>query len=225
MPPKRGRPARRTTTEPPPNPPPVGQMDPVLVQLFQTLTQQTAALAQQQQQFQQQLLTMQQQQQPQQQPHQQQQHAPQAPTFKAFQSVQPPEFKGTPDPVGAQSGLKEIEKAFALAQIPENKKTDYASYFLKNEANYWWESIKALEATEVIIWDRFKEMFLEKYFPAYMTDQMELKFLELKQGNMSVAEYETKFTELSRFVPTYVDTERKRARRFQQGLKSWIRSK
>ena len=68
-------------------------------------------------------------------------------------------------------------------------------------------------------------MFLEKYFPAYMTDQMELKFLELKQGNMSVAEYETKFTELSRFVPTYVDTERKRARRFQQGLKSWIRSK
>ena len=42
---------------------------------------------------------------------------------------------------------------------------------------------------------------------------------------MSVADYEAKFTELSRFIPSYVDTERKKARRFQQGLKSWIRSK
>ena len=42
---------------------------------------------------------------------------------------------------------------------------------------------------------------------------------------MSVADYEAKFTELSRFVLSYVDTERKKARRFQQGLKSWIRSK
>ena len=48
-----------------------------------------------------------------------------------------------------------------------------------------------------------------------MADNMEIQFLELKQGNLSLAEYEAKFTELSRFVPTYVDTERKRAKRFQ----------
>ena len=58
-----------------------------------------------------------------------------------------------------------------------------------------------------------------------MMDQMEMKFLELKQGNMSVLEYEARFTELSRFAPNYVDTERKKAKRFQQGLKSWICSK
>ena len=48
---------------------------------------------------------------------------------------------------------------------------------------------------------------------------MELKFLELKQNNISVVEYEAKFTKLSRFVPEFVNTEEKRARRFQQGLK------
>ena len=37
-----------------------------------------------------------------------------------------------------------------------------------------------------------------------------------------MAEYEAKFTELSRFVPEFVNTEEKRARRFQQGLKQWI---
>ncbi|KAK1369626.1 hypothetical protein POM88_035718 [Heracleum sosnowskyi] len=58
-----------------------------------------------------------------------------------------------------------------------------------------------------------------------MRDQMELKFLELKQGSMTVSQYKTKFTELSRFVPTYVDTEKKKAKGFQQGLSSWIRSK
>ena len=54
---------------------------------------------------------------------------------------------------------------------------------------------------------------------------MELKFFELKQENLTVAEYETKFTELARFVPEYVNTEEKKAKRFQQGLKPWIHSK
>ncbi|OKX69635.1 hypothetical protein AXD71_14915, partial [Listeria monocytogenes] len=121
--------------------------------------------------------------------------------------------------------IRESEKAFALARVSDDKKTEYASYYLKNEANFWWESVRAMEPEGIITWDRFKELFKEKYLPAYVTDQMEMRFLELKQGNMSVADYEAKFTELSRFVPSYVDTERKKARRFQQGLKSWIRSK
>ena len=148
-----------------------------------------------------------------------------AATFKSFHSVQPPEFKGTHDLVGAQIWIRESEKAFALARVSDDKKTNYASYFLKNEANFRWESVRAMEPEGIITWDRFKEFFKEKYLPAYVTDHMEMKFLELKQGNMSVADYEAKFTELSRFVPSYVDTERKKARRLQQGLKSWIRCK
>ncbi|KAL8103494.1 hypothetical protein AgCh_027907 [Apium graveolens] len=45
-----------------------------------------------------------------------------------------------------------------------------------------------------------------------------------QQEDMSVAEYEVKFSELSRFVPEYVNTETKKTKRFQQGLKPWIRS-
>ncbi|XP_074322907.1 uncharacterized protein LOC141659878 [Apium graveolens] len=39
---------------------------------------------------------------------------------------------------------------------------------------------------------------------------MEIKVLELKQDRMTVAEYEAKFTELSRFVPEFVNTEEKK---------------
>ncbi|XP_074342089.1 uncharacterized protein LOC141679501 [Apium graveolens] len=58
-----------------------------------------------------------------------------------------------------------------------------------------------------------------------MKNQMEIKFLELKQGNLSVTDSEAKFTELAMFVPEQVDADEKRAKRFQQGLKPWICSR
>lgn len=190
-------------------PNPAGPGDPnIMQQILELFRQQTANLTQQQQQQ-----------------HQQQQQAVPAVTFKSFQSVKPPEFHGTADPVEARAWLQEIEKAFALVKVGADQKTEFANYFLKGEANYWWESKKALEGEAVITWERFTQLYLEKYFPRYMQNQMEIKFLELKQENLSVAEYERKFTELARFVPEYVDTDEKRAKRFQQGLKPWIRSR
>ncbi|KAL8135020.1 hypothetical protein AgCh_009885 [Apium graveolens] len=84
--------------------------------------------------------------------------------------------------------------------VEADQKTEFAGYFLKREANYWWESKRALEGSEIVAWEKFTKLFMEKYFPSYMKNYMELKFLELKQGNLSMAEYEAKFTEFSRFV-------------------------
>ena len=58
-----------------------------------------------------------------------------------------------------------------------------------------------------------------------MKNQMEIKFLNLTQGDLTVAEYEAKFTELARFVLDQVDTDEKKARRFEQGLKFWIQNR
>ena len=146
-------------------------------------------------------------------------------SFRAFKSLRPPEFQGSADPVEARAWLKEMEKSFKILSIDEAQKTVFATYLLKGEANYWWEAKKNMEMDAVITWERFSRLFLDKYFPRFMENQMELKFLELKQNNLSVAEYEAKFTELSRFVPEFVNTEEKKARRFQQGLKQWIQNR
>nr|XP_017239592.1 PREDICTED: uncharacterized protein LOC108212378 [Daucus carota subsp. sativus] len=188
-------------------------VNPTMNQIMQLLQQQASNMVQQQQQH------IQHQQERQQQP----QGVELVGTFKSFQSVKPPEFEGSPNPFKARAWLKEIEKAFRLAKVKEEDKTNYASYFLKNEANYWWESAKGLEGEEMIEWDRFVELFLEKYFPEHVQNQMELDFLELKQGDKSVAEYEARFVEMARFVDSYVDTDLKKAKRFQQGLRSDIR--
>ncbi|KAL8107169.1 hypothetical protein AgCh_023831 [Apium graveolens] len=95
-----------------------------------------------------------------------------------------------------------MEKAFELAEVKDDKKAQYASYYLKDEASFWWESSKALLEGKDLSWEKFTEI----------------------HEDMSVAEYEVKFSELSRFVPEYVNTEAKKAKRFQQGLKPWIRS-
>ncbi|XP_074325376.1 uncharacterized protein LOC141663210 [Apium graveolens] len=134
------------------------------------------------------------------------------------------EFNGEVDPVAARIWLKETEKAFTLIQVSDDLKADYASFFLKGEANYWWESTRALEREGLVSWTRFTELFLEKYFPDCLQNQLEVKFLELKQGERSVSEYEAKFTELARLVSEYVSKETQKVRRFQQGLKPEIRS-
>ncbi|KAL8119480.1 hypothetical protein AgCh_016850 [Apium graveolens] len=96
-----------------------------------------------------------------------------------------------------------MEKAFALTKVNGDLKTNYASYFLRNDLNYWWESMRALEAEGPVPWARFTELFLEKYFLDCLQSQMEMEFLELKQGDRSVTEYEVKFTELARIAPEY----------------------
>ena len=63
--------------------------------------------------------------------------APPTVTFKQFQAVKPPEFKGSADPVEANAWLKEMEKAFELVGAGTEQKTKFARYFLKGEANYW----------------------------------------------------------------------------------------
>ena len=154
MPPRRRPTANPETTEP------------AMAQMLALMQQQMAFLTQQQQQ--------QQQQQPQQ--------PPPVPvvSFKTFQGINPPEFRGSSNPIEARAWLKEIEKAFALTRVGEDQKTEYASYFLKGEANFWWESKRALEREAIVSWERFTELFLEKNFPRYMQDHMEVKFLEFK---------------------------------------------
>ncbi|XP_074374734.1 uncharacterized protein LOC141715152 [Apium graveolens] len=117
-----------------------------------------------------------------------------------------------------------MEKAFTLTQVNDGLKPTMRVIFLRVRKLIWWESTRALEGEGPVSSTRFTELFLEKYFPDYLQNQLEVEFLELKQGEKSLAEYEAKFTELARFVPEYVNSEAQKAKRFQQGLKPEIHS-
>ena len=52
---------------------------------------------------------------------------------------------------------------------------------------------------------------------------MEKQFLNMKQGNLTVAEYEKEFSRLSKYVPELVLTKTFRCRQFEDGLKESIK--
>ena len=64
-----------------------------------------------------------------------------------------------------------------------------------------------------------------KYFPETAKHAKAQEFLELKQGATTVMDYVVRFTELDRFADDYVATNLTKVRRFENGLKLFIRAR
>ncbi|KAK2974087.1 hypothetical protein RJ640_001371 [Escallonia rubra] len=76
------------------------------------------------------------------------------------------------------------------------------------------------EEEHALTWARFQEIFLAKYFPRNVKDDMVEEFLKLEQGeDETVKDYEARFARLSRFATHVIDTEERRATRFRNGLR------
>ncbi|XP_063947599.1 uncharacterized protein LOC135152058 [Daucus carota subsp. sativus] len=146
-------------------------------------------------------------------------------TYKTFKDADPPIFKGDLDPHVANTWIKEMEKVIEISECLDEQKVKFATHSLRGEAVFWWDTVKQTEDCSTMTWTRFKELFFDKYFPTCMKNEMEMKFLGLKQEGMSVLEYLSKFLELSRFAPHQVNTEARKCQRFQEGLKPQIRER
>ncbi|XP_058749145.1 uncharacterized protein LOC131622114 [Vicia villosa] len=119
-----------------------------------------------------------------------------------FQRENPPVFKGTHDPDGALTWLKEIERIFRVMDCTPDQKVRYGTHILAVKAEDWWlETRQRLEANgEEITWVVFTMEFLRKYFPEDVSGKKEIEFLELRQGNRLVVEYATKLIMMDQLV-------------------------
>ncbi|XP_028082973.1 uncharacterized protein LOC114284268 [Camellia sinensis] len=139
---------------------------------------------------------------------------------KEFKKMKPPVFKGGIEPMKAEAWVLGIEKLFEVFPCTEIQKVQLAAFTLEDEARRWWMLTRTMY--QGLTWDRFLELFYDKYFPQSMRDKKVTEFETLRQGNKTVAEYEAQFAELARFAPHMVDTEYKKARKFEGGLRSII---
>ncbi|XP_028087931.1 uncharacterized protein LOC114288612 [Camellia sinensis] len=130
--------------------------------------------------------------------------------------MNPPEFLGGIEPLKVEAWILETEKIFEVFPCTEAHKVLLATFTLKEEARRWWMLVR--DENGDLTWDQFKEIFYEKYFLQCIWDRNVSEFEQLKQGDMTVAEYETKFTELARYAPCMVDTDYKKARKFEGKL-------
>ncbi|XP_028056539.1 uncharacterized protein LOC114260590 [Camellia sinensis] len=133
-----------------------------------------------------------------------------------FMKMKPPTFLGGIEPLKAKTWLLKMEKLIEVHPCFETQKVLLATYTLKNEARRWWLLVRS--SNENMTRAQFNTIFYDKYFLQCFRDRKVLEFQELKQGRMFVAEYEAKFTKLARFSPHMVDTDYKKARKFEGGL-------
>ncbi|KAL0533781.1 hypothetical protein IC582_027827 [Cucumis melo] len=118
-----------------------------------------------------------------------------------------------------------LGKCFDVMNCPEERKVRLATFLLQKEAEGWWKSILVRRSdARALDWQTFRGIFEDKYYPSTYCEAKRDEFLGLKQGSLSVAEYERKYTELSRYADVIVASESDRCRRFERGLRFEIRT-
>ncbi|RVW21559.1 Retrovirus-related Pol polyprotein from transposon 297 [Vitis vinifera] len=100
------------------------------------------------------------------------------------------------------------------------------AFMLDKEADHWWRMTKRLLKDQgPIVWSQFREAFIRSTFLTVFDEKRWEEFVRLEQGDLTVAQYEAKFTELSRFAPQLIATEEEKTLKFQDGLKPYLKNK
>jgi hypothetical protein len=118
----------------------------------------------------------------------------------------------------ADDWLKSFEKKLQVVQCNNRERVLLASHQLSGPATDWWDTyVEAHEEPESINWPEFRAAFCAHHVPQGVI-KLKKEFQDLKQGPMSVNEYVTKFTQLSRYGLNEMDTDEKKQDYFLNGL-------
>jgi hypothetical protein len=112
-----------------------------------------------------------------------------------------------------------VEKKLQVVQCNNHEKVLLASHQLSGLAADWWVTyVEAHEEPESINWTEFRAAFRAHHVPQGVIEMKKKEFQDLKQGSMSMNEYVTKFTQLSRYASHEVDTDEKKQECFLNDL-------
>ncbi|XP_026380604.1 uncharacterized protein LOC113275337 [Papaver somniferum] len=128
-------------------------------------------------------------------------------------------FHGTEEPTDAEKWLLGIKKELKVMLVSEEDKVRFVTYMFHGDADFWWSSIERMENVSRMSWERFEELFLEKYFPPTAQAAKCMEFALLEQGDMSVTQLDKKFAELERHGQHLVPTQELRAPSWAKTLK------
>ncbi|TYK18765.1 gag/pol protein [Cucumis melo var. makuwa] len=126
-----------------------------------------------------------------------------------------------------KAGPSDLEKMYGIERLKKLGATVFEGFTdpANTEVEAWWKSIIVRRNdSRTLDWQTFRGIFEEKYYPTTYYEAKRDEFLELKQGSLSVVEYERKYTELSRYAEMIVASESDRCRRFERGLRFEIRT-
>jgi hypothetical protein len=136
-----------------------------------------------------------------------------------FQRTKPLIFSHAVEPMDTDHWLKSVERKLQVVQCNNCEKVLLASHQLAGPAADWWDAyVESHEEPESINWPESRAAFRAHHVPQGVIKLKKKEFQDLKQGSMTVNEYVTEFTQLSRYAPSEVDTDEKKQDCFLNSL-------
>ncbi|KAL5781458.1 hypothetical protein ACOSP7_006487 [Xanthoceras sorbifolium] len=123
----------------------------------------------------------------------------------------------------AEHWFKRTERILEQLHCTPEESLKCAVSLLQEDAYQWWTSIVQTVRPEERTWEFFQKEFRRKYVGRIYIENMKREFMNLKQRQMTVTEYEREFIKLSKYATEMVTTEENKCRRFEDGLNDYIR--
>ena len=134
------------------------------------------------------------------------------------------EFHGSSKLAKAEFWLEKLERVLEEVRCPPDHRVSCTVSLLQSEAHDCWKLVlRSLRIPNPMTWEFFFKEFRAKYLTEMYRDSKWKQFLNLKQRNLSVAENEKEFSNLSKYAPELVLTEAFRCRQFEDGLHDSIK--
>ena len=124
----------------------------------------------------------------------------------------------------AEFWLENLERVLEEVRCPPDQRASCAVSLLQGEAYDWWKLVlKSPGIPYPMTWEFFVQEFRAKYVTDMYRESKWKQFLNMKQRNLSVAEYEKEFSHLIKYASEAFLTKAFRCRKFEDGLHDSIK--
>ena len=127
--------------------------------------------------------------------------------MEQFLKLQPSKFDGSGGPEVAALWIEQLEKAFTVLGCTDEEKVSLATYQLQGTADDWWKATRGRVFPDGMRpnWAAFCAAFNGKYFSEAAQERKMEEFIRLRQGSLTVDQYEGEFARLSKFARRLIE--------------------
>ncbi|KAJ3700836.1 hypothetical protein LUZ61_004541 [Rhynchospora tenuis] len=140
--------------------------------------------------------------------------------FDSFARLGPPSFNGDGGYRAAEEWLAAIKSRLMVCRAAPEMQVELAAYYLTNAARFWWDGVRRSYDGEAarIPWEWFEEQFANRFLSTLHREAMRAQFVNLRQGQRTVAEYNNLFLTGAQYAPDIRDDEFRFRRQYLNGL-------
>ncbi|XP_073153209.1 uncharacterized protein [Henckelia pumila] len=122
-------------------------------------------------------------------------------TINKLLQIAPKPLLGSKNPEESRNLMFRIESAFRAFVCTKEQKMEGLEFVPDGRACLWWDSKADQARTERgrVTWEDFHQQFQKLYFPPAVRQARSMDFLMLRQGSMTIDEYQQRFIDLLSF--------------------------